>query len=105
MFYLILLSPQGKRSAIIINKHSICKFPLELQNDLRLSRKSSENPKTSLNHNLAPSLTSKIKILAILAKSCLKMENCTTLFHIKTRVCLKYFANDCRFDSAQVKWT
>ena len=36
MFYQIFLSPQGKRSAIISNKHVIYELPHKLPNDLRL---------------------------------------------------------------------
>ena len=36
MFYKIFLSPQVKRSVIIINKHGIYDLPHELSNDLRL---------------------------------------------------------------------
>ena len=36
MFDQILVSPEGKRSMIIGNKHSIYELPHELPNDLRL---------------------------------------------------------------------
>ena len=36
MFYLILLSPQVKRWAIITYKHGIHELPQELPNELRL---------------------------------------------------------------------
>ena len=38
MFYQIFLSPQVKRCAIIIYKHSIYELPHELPNDLRLRK-------------------------------------------------------------------
>ena len=46
------------------------------------------------------SLPAKIKILLILAKSCWKIEiKSFPLFHFYmiTRLCLKYFVNDCRY--------
>ena len=49
-----------------------------------------------------PSLPPKIKILLMLAKNSWKIEIKTSpisLFHMKTRVCLKYFVNDCKLDS------
>ena len=36
MFYQIFLSPQAKRSAIIINKQGVFELPYELQKDLIL---------------------------------------------------------------------
>ena len=36
MFYQIFLSPQVKKCAVITYKHSICEFPHELPNNLRL---------------------------------------------------------------------
>ena len=46
-----------------------------------------------------PSPPPKIKTLLILAKAGEEQKlklSCISLFHMKTRVCLKYFVNDCR---------
>ena len=45
-----------------------------------------------------PSLPAKMKILLLLAKAIEKQKlnsSCSGLFHMKTRVSLKYLVNDC----------
>ena len=52
----------------------------------------------SWNDSLVSNLPAKMKVLSILAKSLEKQEvnfSRSTLFHMKTRVDLKYFVNDC----------
>ena len=52
----------------------------------------------SWNDSLVSNLPAKMKVLSILAKSLEKQEvnfSRSTLFHMKTRVGLKYFVNDC----------
>ena len=44
MFYQIFLSPQVKRSAIIINIEGVYELPPELPNDLGNKEKSEESP-------------------------------------------------------------
>ena len=58
-----------------------------------------ENPKISQNYSLVASLCPKMEIFSILAKNCWKKKLIIcrdALFHIKTRVSLKYFVNGCR---------
>ena len=68
MFYQLFFSPQVKRCAIITYKHGIYVLRHELPNDVRL-RKYQGSLNTSKNDSLVPSLSAKIKILLILAKS------------------------------------
>ena len=75
----IFFSPQVKRSVIICNK-------LVYMSSLTSCRMTSRK----LN----------MKILSVLAKSLEKQQlnfSRSTVFHMKTRVCLKYFVKDCRF--------
>ena len=72
-------SSQVKWSAIIGNKHGIYELLHEFPNNLKLF----ENLKTSYNYNLAPRLSSKSKILLMLAKNCWKIE-IKTLPHLPT---------------------
>ena len=95
----IFLSPQVKRSAIISNKQGVCELPT----DLRL-KKNQGNLKTCQKYKLMPSLTAKMKLFQYLPKDPEKQKlNCSprALFHMKTRVCLKYFLNDCRNSRSQ----
>ena len=76
-----------------------------MSNDLRLwilgNSKTSKNTKTSWNYcliilELVLSPPPKIKTLSVLEKVFWKTEielRRSTLFHMKTRVCLKYFVN------------
>ena len=61
-------------------------------------RNSKENLKTSWSYNLVPNPKST---LLILAKNCWKIEikkfSSMSLFHMKPRVCIKYFLNYCSF--------
>ena len=74
-------------------------MPHELPNDLRLeTREVQNNVKTLCNYNLVTSLPPKKKILLILAKDSLKIElnfSRSVLFHMETRVFLKYFVRGC----------
>ena len=54
--------------------------------------------KTSQNNSLVSSLPAKMKTLLILAKTLEKSKlnfSSSAIFHMKTRVSLKYFVNDC----------
>ena len=54
--------------------------------------------KTSQNDSLVSSLPAKMKTLLILAKTLEKSKlnfSSSAIFHMKTRVSLKYFVNDC----------
>ena len=69
---------------IIGYKFGIYQLPQEFLNDL--------------NHSLVSSLLGKMKILLILAKTLEKQKlsfSCSALFHMKTKVSLKYFVNGC----------
>ena len=81
MFYQIILSPQVKRSLIIINKlvYTSCRTNFKVQN----------NAKTSWNCNIVPSLPSKKKIFSILAKDSLKIFSVVRYFSWK----LEFFSN------------
>ena len=73
-------------------------MPHELPNDLRSweIRKYQGNLRTSENNSLVASLPAKMEILLILAKISRKIEikfSRSALFHMKTRVSLKYFVN------------
>ena len=97
-----LFSPQVKRSTIITNKHGIYNFSHELSNDLRLSISGNQQSiKTSWNNSQGLSVTVKIKLLLILAKSIEKEKvnvSRSVIFLMKTRVSLKYFVNTCLFE-------
>ena len=96
-----LFSPQVKRSTIITNKHGIYNFSHELPNDLRLSISANQQSlKTSWNNSQGLSVTVKIKLLLILAKSIEKekVNISRSIFLMKTRVSLKYFVSTCLFE-------
>ena len=76
MFYQIFLSQPVKRCAISTYKHGIYELPHEL---------------------LVPRLPPKTKIFLKLAKNSWLNFSRSTPFHMKTRVSLRYFVNDCRF--------
>ena len=104
MFYQIFLSPQVKRCAIITCKNGIHELPYELSNNWGLKsykiRKNQVSLETSKNIRLVPSAPAKMQILLILAKNFWKAEikhSRIALFCMKTRVSLKHFENDCRF--------
>ena len=81
----ILLSPQVKQSVIISNK---------LVHDcLTNITKCQENLKTLQNYCVVLSSAPKINVLSVLVKTISKTKmtfSCSTLFHIKTRVYLKF---------------
>ena len=96
-----LFSPQVKRSTIITNKHGIYNFSHELPNDLRLSISANQQSlKTSWNNSQGLSVTVKIKLLLILAKSIEKekVNISRSIFLMKTRVSLKYYVSTCLFE-------
>ena len=73
-------------------------FQICISVPLREIRKIENNVKTSWNCNLVPSLLPKKKILSILAKDSLSIEtelSRSALFHVKTKVFLKYFVRGC----------
>ena len=79
MLYQIFLSPQVKGSTIISYKHDIYELPHELLNELRLRTLGNQE-------SLKPSMND---ILKILAKTEVNFSP-SALFHVKTRVSLKY---------------
>ena len=99
IFCQVFVSSQVEQSTVISNKHGIYDLPHELSNyDLKKSKKNQESLKTSLNDSLVPSFPPRIKILLILAKTIEKPKlnfSRWALFHMKTRVSLKYFVNYC----------
>ena len=55
-------------------------------------------PEEISKYSLVPSLTAKTTIYSILAKTVEKKKlnfSRSALFHVKTRVCLKYYVNGC----------
>ena len=101
MFDQIFLSPHMKRSMIISNKHGMSKLPHELPNDSKYSilkiMKYQENLKSSQNYSLVLSLLPTKKFCRYQQKSPQKQKLNLfriTLFHMKTKVYLKYFVND-----------
>ena len=95
MFYQIVFSPKKKKNIIAINEHSIYKLPHKLPNILRSQeiRKYQENLKTSQNYSLVISLPPKMDKQKNPKKQKLNFSF-KTLFHINTRLCLKYLAYD-----------
>ena len=96
MFYQIFLSPQVKRCASITYKHGIHKLTHEFPNDLRLKKLLNIKKVSKFRRNsLVPSLPAKMKILLILSKKTLGKQKLNfyrrALFHMKTRVSLRYF--------------
>ena len=101
MFYQIFLSSKMKRCAIITYKHGIYALPHELPKDLRL-RILYNDRLAAYNDSLVPILPAKIIILLIPVKTLEKQKLDffrSALFHMKARVSLKYFVNDCGLKS------
>ena len=101
MFYQIFLSSKMKRCAIITHKHGIYELPHELPKDLRL-RILYNDRLAAYNDSLVPILPAKIIILLIPVKTLEKQKLDffrSALFHMKARVSLKYFVNDCGLKS------
>ena len=81
-------------------------MPDEFPNNLRLKehtkvvRKCQKNPKISWNYSLVPSVPPRMNFFINISKKLVKKKKlnfaCSALFHIKTKVCLKYFVNGCR---------
>ena len=75
MFYVIFLSLQVKRCAIITYKHGIYEFAHELPNDLRLRKLRNIRKLIKLHRTMSsaqrpvPSLPAKIKVLLILEEN------------------------------------
>ena len=74
-------------------------MPHKLLNIVRLRKFGKIRKLSKLHRTIAYSLLSKMKILSILAKHSSKEKKLnfsrSTLFHMKTRLCLKYFVHDC----------
>ena len=78
MFFRNPLSLQVKRSAIISNKHIYIRVASWVAERLITLwteqfyeiRENQEDPKTSLNHSIAPSLTTKMKTLPVPQNNC-----------------------------------
>ena len=83
----ILLSPQVKQSVIISNK--------PVHDYLTNITKCQENLKTLQNYCVVLSSAPKINVLSVLVKIISKTKmtfSCSTLFHMKTRVYLKFLS-------------
>ena len=101
IFWAILINEQiffllqVKRSVIVSNKHGIYELPHECPNDLKL-RKSGKSSKFIW---LSAQSSSQNENFVSISKKLLKKKKLnfsgSALFHIKTRVCLKFFVNDC----------
>ena len=101
LFYQIFLSPKGKRTIVISNKHGIYEFPRELQNDLRL-RKLGNTKKISIIHRIIAQCSvflTKQRFCQYQQKTLQKLQlnfSHSVLFHTNTAVSLIYFGQDCR---------
>ena len=101
MFCRFFFSPQVKRSLIISNElpYTSCRTTEDLVS--YEIRKVQKNVKTSWNYNLVPSLPPlRFFFLSMLAKDSLKIEielSRSALFHMKTRIFLKYFVRACSY--------
>ena len=100
MFSQIFLSAKAKPWAIITYKHGIQELPHNLPNDLRLrilgNQEISGKCLNLIDNSLVPRLPAKMKVLLKIAKKCKKKKlnfSCCVLFHMKTRVTLKYFVS------------
>ena len=92
MFWQIFLSPQMKRSVIVINIHGIYELPHELPNNLRNITKISK-----LHRMIAqcPIPLPKWKFCQYQQKTLKKQKlnlSLSALFHMKTRICIKYLS-------------
>ena len=103
MVYQILLSPKMKTSVIVGNKLLYTSWLTSSQIFWDLGsnkfRKYHKVLKTSKNYGLVLILPPKLKILLVLIKISRKKIlkfYCNVLFHMKTKVCLKYLLNDCK---------
>ena len=103
----IFFSPQVKQTVIIsimiirlwLLEHSIYELSDRLQNNWRLKDLRKLGNISKISKNLEPNLPPKIKFSNTSIKTHEKWKlnfAGSVLFHTKTRVCLKYFANDCR---------
>ena len=92
----IIFSPQVKRSKIINNKYGIYELPHQLPNDLKLR---------ILGNQEISSKSQNVLELKLCAQSSSQNDNfpsekqklnfsISALFHMKTRVCPKYFVRD-----------
>ena len=92
-------SPQGEQGVIISNKHVLYDLSHKFPNNLGIQEisKDQKNLKTSQNYSLLSSLTPKIYFKYYQKTPEKQKLNFyrTVLFHIKTRICLKYFVHDC----------
>ena len=98
MFYQIFLSPQVKRSLIISNKlvYTSCRTTW----DLRKLGKFWIMPNLHRSITQCPVFLPKRKFCQYQQKAPWKYKlnfSCSTLFHMKTRVFLKYFVRACNF--------
>ena len=90
MFYQIFLFPQVKQCAIITYKHGIYDLPQEFPNDLGLRKILCPR---NFRHWAGFHAHTRKKTLE---KQILNFSR-SALFHMKTRVSLTYFVNDCRY--------
>ena len=98
----IFSSPQVRRSVVISNELVYTSLPHELPNDLTLRNLGNQEILGKCNNfiELLPSAqsSSRIHFCQYQQKSAEKQKwnfFHSALFHIKTRVCLKYFVNNC----------
>ena len=101
----IFLSPQVKRSVIISNEvaYASCLKSCELSNDLglRILGNSEISEKSQNLIELFPSAYSSTRNKNLHWQKSPEKQNLNVSrsapFYMKTRVCLKYFVNDCRY--------
>ena len=103
MFCQIFLSPEVKRWAIITYKYVRVASPVAERIKTQDLRRLGNNRKVSKRHRMidqCPVFLSKRKFCQRQEKCPEKQQlkfACVTLFHMKTRVSLKYFITDCSF--------
>ena len=93
MFYQFFFSPQVKRFMIITYKHGVYELPHKMLNDLTFRKLGNIRKIAKCSVFLL-----KWKFYQYLQKTVGKKKwsfSRSALFHTKTRVCLKYFANGC----------
>ena len=94
MFGQTFYSPQVKRNVIISNKHGINDLPYELPNDWIFSIFWILNIKRISKWPSAQSSSENENFLNTMKKNSWKTSR-STLFHMKTRLYLKYFVHHC----------
>ena len=98
-FLVVVLLPQVKRLLLVINWYILVAARVaEWLKTLNLRKLATINFRTWWNYCLALSPPPEIINLSVLAKISWKQKlnfSHTTLFYMQSKICLKYFVNDC----------